>query len=63
MPADNFLGENKKALVEKSAPFFDWNKAEISAREFIFQRLFCSRRLEAQNQRALKPPSYIRRNL
>jgi len=22
MPADNFLGENKKALVEKSAPTF-----------------------------------------
>lgn len=60
--AADFWGKIKRRWLEISA-FFDWNKAEISAREFIFQRLFCSRRLEAQNQRALKTPSYIRRNL
>lgn len=61
--AADFWGKIKRRWLEISAFFFDWSKAEISAREFIFQRLFCSRRLEAQNQRALKTPSYIRRNL
>lgn len=61
--AADFWGKIKRRRLDNQRLFFDWNKAEIFASEFIFQRLFCSRRLEAQNQRALKTPSYIRRNL